>query len=51
MNYYSAAMVFCAPRRLTGFGFTRNIIRVRTIALAARDVRSRRDTGLQAFTW
>jgi hypothetical protein len=50
MSFYSAARVFCVSRRLTGFGFTRNIIRVQTIARAARDT-LRRDTGLQAFTW
>jgi hypothetical protein len=38
MSYYSAARDFHARRRLTGFGFTRNIIRVRTMRRAVYDV-------------
>jgi len=37
MSYYSAATYFHARRRLTGFGFTRNIIRIRTMRRAVRD--------------
>jgi hypothetical protein len=37
MSYYSAARDFHALRRLTGFGFTRNIIRIRTMRRAVGD--------------
>jgi hypothetical protein len=37
MRYYPAATDFHARRRLTGFGFTRNIIRIRTMRRAMHD--------------
>jgi len=37
MSYYSAVWDFRTRRRLTGFGFTRNIIRIRTMRRAMHD--------------
>jgi hypothetical protein len=41
---------FRAARRLTGFGFPRNIIRIRTIWVAVAIRRIAPDIGLQGFT-
>jgi hypothetical protein len=51
LRHYSATARIRPGGRLTGFGFARNIIRIRTIRSVVTDEPHPFGADLQAFTW